>query len=206
MACGQKGFPFCPHPFTFLFTRYETVTCDGFMSKKSPCPQTIRLSLLFFLTNKQHFLLTISLVETQNAMVFSDISPDFLVLYAYEVTGRLSEPTLAWVKNLITAIWLIFFVDYVVRLAIARNRWKWVRANVLVWCLFICFKAFAVVACFCFGADSASNVCRIYSRQDYYARCQQCVPFSCWGFLGTDCAQRGFGWESVTLTSDRLQR
>lgn len=69
--------------------------------------------------------------ESRTQWLLATLALVFLALYAYEVIGRLSGSTLTWVENSITAIWLVFFVDYAVRFSITRNRWKWVKANLL---------------------------------------------------------------------------
>ena len=69
--------------------------------------------------------------ERKTQWVLATLALVFLALYAYEVIGRLSGPTLAWVENSITIIWLVFFIDYVIRISITRNRWQWIKANIV---------------------------------------------------------------------------
>ena len=49
----------------------------------------------------------------------------FLAAYAISVLAR-PQGAAAWTLGLITAItWFVFVVDYVVRLSLAENRWRW---------------------------------------------------------------------------------
>lgn len=49
----------------------------------------------------------------------------FLAAYAISVLAR-PQGAMAWTLGLITAItWFVFVVDYLVRLTLAENRWRW---------------------------------------------------------------------------------
>jgi voltage-gated potassium channel len=49
----------------------------------------------------------------------------FLIVYAWEIIADLSGPTADVVERVIWVTWLIFLVDYVVNLVLAKERWRW---------------------------------------------------------------------------------
>lgn len=57
----------------------------------------------------------------------------FLVAYAWPILDTSLEP---WLRALLRAterlVWTMFAVDYVVRLALSRHRWRFVRSNVFL--------------------------------------------------------------------------
>lgn len=55
----------------------------------------------------------------------------FLGLYAYEVIAQLQGTALAVVEAALDVIWMCFLADYVIRLTIARNRFAWMKANLI---------------------------------------------------------------------------
>jgi voltage-gated potassium channel len=56
----------------------------------------------------------------------------FLGAYAWEVLDTSLDPVgEAALEAVITATWVVFGVDYLVRLALARDRWRYVRRHVL---------------------------------------------------------------------------
>ncbi|WP_431277876.1 potassium channel family protein [Leifsonia poae] len=52
----------------------------------------------------------------------------FLVAYSYEV---ISEPDGKFAEVVIAATWLVFLIDYVINLVLAKPRWRWFYTHLL---------------------------------------------------------------------------
>jgi voltage-gated potassium channel len=55
----------------------------------------------------------------------------FLIAYAWEVIADLDGPAAAVAEIVINVTWLLFVVDYVVTLALARPKWRWFSTHLL---------------------------------------------------------------------------
>lgn len=53
----------------------------------------------------------------------------FLALYSWRVISDAAQAYALWVNLLIAVTWAMFVLDYCVRLAIARERWRWFRTH-----------------------------------------------------------------------------
>ena len=55
----------------------------------------------------------------------------FAVVYAWQVVGRPAGTALLIAQVVVFACWAVFLVDYLVRLRLAPDRWRWFRRNIL---------------------------------------------------------------------------
>ncbi len=56
----------------------------------------------------------------------------FLAVYAWQVLDpALAEPGATVLEVVVTAVWVVFGLDYLVRIALARDRWRFVRTHLL---------------------------------------------------------------------------
>lgn len=69
--------------------------------------------------------------ENRTQWLLALLALGFLGVYAYEVLANVSAAALQRTELLLNIIWGTFLADYLVRLAIAENRWRWAKANIL---------------------------------------------------------------------------
>ncbi|MFB2585682.1 potassium channel family protein [Herbiconiux liukaitaii] len=55
----------------------------------------------------------------------------FLLVYAWQIIADLSGPAAVITETVIGITWLVFVVDYLVNLALARQRWRWFSRHLL---------------------------------------------------------------------------
>lgn len=53
----------------------------------------------------------------------------YLVAYSWRVIGGLAGTAYVVMTVIILATWALFIIDYLVRLSLARNRWRWFRTH-----------------------------------------------------------------------------
>lgn len=73
----------------------------------------------------------LDLWESHTEWVMAILALIFLGIYAYQVIYNLYGFALAQSEAAMNIIWAVFLVDYLTRLALAHNRWAWIKHNLL---------------------------------------------------------------------------
>ncbi|WP_040312733.1 potassium channel family protein [Gleimia coleocanis] len=69
--------------------------------------------------------------EAKTQTVMAVLAVLFLTLYAYEVLAQPNAVVVNRLETGIFVIWLVFLADYLIRLFLAKNRFQWIKANLI---------------------------------------------------------------------------